>query len=67
MIWVLEMPLPNNAIEQAHDRIRALKAALAPFAAHVHSDGVDAPYPEEYWGPLLDQAKAAIDADNDRD
>ena len=58
------MPLPNNALEQAHDRIRQLKAALAPFAAHVHSDGVDAPYPEDYWRPLFEHAKAAIMVDD---
>lgn len=37
-----------------------LLAALKPFAALVHEDGVDAPYPEEKWGPLLTAAAAAV-------
>lgn len=37
-------------------------AALAPFAARVHSDGVDAPYPEDKWGPLLSAAADALAA-----
>jgi hypothetical protein len=40
-------------------RLRQLTAALLPFAAMVHGDGVDAPYPEERWIPLL---QAAADA-----
>lgn len=44
-------------------RVASLTAleALRPLAAHVHSDGVDAPYPTDYWNPRLTAAKAAYD------
>lgn len=45
------------------DREARLEAALAPFAAKVHADGVDAPYPEEEWVPLLVAAKKALEAE----
>jgi hypothetical protein len=37
-----------------------LLEALRPFAAMVHPDGVDAPYPEDIWKPLLDAAARAV-------
>ena len=43
-----------NALRKANLRLRA---ALAPFAAMVHHDGIDAPHPEEKWVPLLNAAK----------
>jgi hypothetical protein len=46
--------------EKSEAEAARLRAALEPFAAHSHTDGVDAPYPKEYWGPLLDAAKAAL-------
>ncbi len=61
------MPLPGNALERAHARIDTLKSALRPFAAKVHDDGVDAPYPEELWEPWLTAAKLAVDADDKED
>jgi hypothetical protein len=38
-----------------------LRTALKPFATLVHEDGVDSPYPEEWWNPRLTAAKAALD------
>jgi hypothetical protein len=36
-----------------------LQAALEPFAALVHEDGVEAPYPTEFWTPILVNANDA--------
>ena len=44
-------------------RCKTLEAALAPFAARVHFDGIEAPYPEEEWGPMLQFAKDALEGD----
>lgn len=37
-----------------------LRAALLPFAELVHHDGVDAPYPQKFWVPILQDAKDAL-------
>jgi hypothetical protein len=34
-------------------RVARLLAAAAPLVALVHDDGVEAPYPEEWWSPVL--------------
>ena len=44
-----------------YQAIEAAIAALAPFAAKVHTDGVEAPYPEDEWIPLLEAAKKVHD------
>lgn len=36
--------------------------AVAPLVARVHEDGVDAPYPERTWAPLLVEIKEAATA-----
>jgi hypothetical protein len=40
--------------------IKQLHAALRPFAARVHEDGIDAFYPEEKWRPALLAAHEAL-------
>lgn len=42
------------------NRLDQMEAALTPFAARVHPDGVDAPYPEETWRPVLQAASDAL-------
>lgn len=47
----------------AEDALAALsraEAALGPFASRVYNDGIDAPYPEEEWGPMLQAAHDAL-------
>lgn len=56
MSWGLEQQIKELRAENLR-----LRAALAPFAALVHEDGVEAPYPEEWWNPRLTAAKAALD------
>lgn len=50
----------QTTLDLYEGKLRVMRAALEPFAAKVHHDGVDAPYPEEHWIPLLDAAKAAL-------
>ena len=58
-----ELGETQQELEWALKRIAVLESALAPFAAMVHSDGVEAPYPEETWIPLLDAAHRAVKGD----
>lgn len=41
-------------------RLLAVEKALKPFADLVHIDGIDAPYPESEWAPMLQAAAAAL-------
>ena len=52
----------RDVIDVVIERYERLESALTPFAARVHLDGVDAPYPEDEWGPILQAAKEALDA-----
>lgn len=52
---------PNVPTAPYTGRYETLLAALRPFAAMVHEDGDEAPYPEEKWSPLLIAAKRAVE------
>ena len=56
MSWGLRMQLEELKAEN-----KRLRDALAPFAALCHDDGIDAPYPEDWWNPRLQAAKDALD------
>lgn len=56
MSWGLEQQIKELKAENER-----LKKALEPFAALVHEDGVEAPYPEEWWNPRLTAAREALD------
>jgi hypothetical protein len=57
----------RQLLTECRDALSRAEAALQPFAARVHRDGVDAPYPEEEWRPQLDAAKNAYDYITARD
>jgi hypothetical protein len=58
MSWGLEAQ-----IKELKEENTRLREALKPFAALVHEDGVEAPYPEEWWNPRLIAAMEALDKD----
>lgn len=52
----------HSRLAELEREVARLKEALAPFAAKVHHDGVEAPYPEDEWGPLLTGAHKALNS-----
>lgn len=62
MSWGLRLQIKEllSVVKELELENANMREALAPFAELVHDDGVEAPYPENVWAPLLIAAKEAL-------